>query len=209
MKVTEIRKLPTGGIRLLLDDDRKLRVTPQIVADFSLFPGKELSPEEMALLEKAASLSAAKERAIRIVSSTNISRQKLTRRLREKGESPEFAEAAVQWLDSYDLLDDRRAGESVVRSALNKGYGERRIRQILWEKEIPKELWEELLSDLPPMDAMVDKLLRQKIKSPQPDEKEVRRAVDSLLRYGHTWQDIRAGLERMHADLDLEDPECQ
>ena len=100
-------------------------------------------------------------------------------------------------------------GEAVVRSALNKGYGLRRIRQILREKEIPQEYWEELLSDLPPMDDAVDKLLRQKLKSAQPDQKEVQRAVDALLRHGHSWQDIRAGLDRFRLNLDLEDLECQ
>ena len=82
------------------------------------------------------------------------------------------------------------------------------ICQILREKEIPQEFWEELLSDLPPMDAAVDKLLRQKLKNAEPDRKEVQRAVDALVRCGHNWSDIKAGLERFRSDLELEEPEC-
>lgn len=209
MKLSDIRQ-STSENRLLLvfEDKSKLRVWKKTAADFGLFPGKELSEREMTALKTAAEKDHAKERAVRIVAATNISKKQLSRRLLRKGENEENAQEAVQWLENLNFLDDRRTGEMVVRSALNKGYGERRIRQILREKEIPQEFWEELLSDLPPMDAAVDKLLRQKLKSSEPDRKEVQRAVDALMRYGHSWSDIKAGLERFRSDLELEEPEC-
>lgn len=201
----------TSADRLVLvfEDGKKLRVGKLTAAEFALYPGKEISPEEYDALQAASKTTAVRDRAVRIVSSTNVSRQGLAHRLVRKGETPEEAEQAVQWLEGLSLLDDRRTGETIVRGALNKGYGQRRIRQILREKEIPRELWEELLSDLPPMDDAVDKLLRQKLKSAQPEQKEVQRAVDALLRHGHSWQDIRAGLDRFRLNLDLEDLECQ
>lgn len=209
MKLTDIRQ-STHENRLLLvfEDKSKLRVWKQTAADLRLFPGKELSESEMTALQAAAEKDQAKERAVRIAASTNISKKQLSRRLLRKGESEENAQEAVAWLEDLNFLDDRRTGEMVVSSALNKGYGERRIRQILREKEIPQEYWEDLLSDLPPMDAAVDKLLRQKLKSNEPDRKEIQRAVDALMRYGHSWPDIKAGLERFRMDMDLEEPEC-
>ena len=111
-------------------------------------------------------------------------------------------------MEELNFLDDFRTGEMVVRSALNKGYGIHRIRQILREKEIPQEYWERLLSDLPQMDESIDKILRQKLKSETPDRKEIQQAVDALRRRGHSWNDIKAGLERFQTRIDLEDPEC-
>ena len=145
---------------------------------------------------------------MRIISATNISRKSLCRRLTQKGETADDAEQAVQWLENLQLLDDRRTGETIVNSALRKGYGEKRIRQILREKEIPQEFWEELLSDLPPMDETIDKLLRQRLKCSEVDERACKRAVEALLRYGHSWSDIRAGLDRFRMNVDLEDMEC-
>ena len=209
MKLTDIRR-STSENRLLLvfEDKSKLRVWKQTAMDFGLFSGMELTDAEYLALQTAAKQDSARDRAVRIVTSTNISKKQLSRRLLQKGESEENAADAVDWLENLNFLDDRRTGEMIVRSALNKGYGERRIRQILREKEIPAEYWDELLSDLPEMDTAIDKTLRQKLKSTNPDRKEVQRAIDSLLRHGHSWSDIKAGLERFRADVDLEEPEC-
>lgn len=210
MKLTDIRQ-STRENKLLLqfEDGSKLRVWKQTAVDFSLYPEKELSIEEMEQLRSAAQRDSARERAVRIAASTNISKKQLYMRLLQKGECEEGSQDAVNWLEELNLLDDRRTGEMIVRSALNKGYGETRIRQILREKQIPQEIWEELLSDLPPMDEAIDKTLRAKLKSSKPDQKEIHRAVDSLLRHGHRWSDIKAGLERFSADMDLEEPQCQ
>lgn len=209
MKLTDIRQ-STHENRLLLifEDKSKLRVWKQTTMDLGLFPGKVLTEDELTLLRKAAEKDFARDRAVRIVASTNISKKQLSRRLRQKGESEANAQEAVAWLEDLNLLDDLRTGEMVVCSALNKGYGEHRIRQILREKEIPQEYWEELLSDLPSMDAAIDKVLRQKLKTANPDRKEIQRAVDALMRHGHCWADIKAGLERFRMDIDLEEPEC-
>ena len=209
MKLTDIRQSTRENkLLLVFEDNTKLRVWKQTVADFGLFPGKELTEQEWSSLCVQADKDAAKERAVRIVSATNISKKQLDRRLRQKGESEENAREAVKWLEELNFLDDFRTGEMVVRSALNKGYGIHRIRQILREKEIPQEYWERLLSDLPQMDESIDKILRQKLKSETPDRKEIQQAVDALRRRGHSWNDIKAGLERFQTRIDLEDPEC-
>lgn len=210
MKLSEIRKTTSEDHLLLkFDDGTKLRVSLQIMADFGLSKDMEISPEFFAELNKAASAAHTRERAVRILSATNISKKNLTRRLCQKGEEEDNAAEAVAWLENLGLLSDARTGEMLVRSALHKGYGVYRIRQILREKEIPQELWDGLLCDLPPMDEAVDRLLRQKVKSSNPDQKELQKAVDALRRYGHSWQDIRAGLARLQVNLDLEDTECQ
>lgn len=190
------------------EDGTKLRVGVQLVAEYGLRIGKAFTEQEWSVFTEAVERWSAKERAVRIAAATNISQKKLARRLVEKGERPDHAEEAVQWLAELHLLDDARTGETIVHSAVSKGYGINRIRQILREKEIPQEYWDELLSDLPPMDDAIDAQLRKKLKHTNPDRKEIQSAVNSLLRYGHTWPDIKAALERFHADADMEEPEC-
>ena len=200
MRLESLRPLP-GSDRLsaVFSDGQKLRLSRMLCAEYGLAQGTELSEEEYAALRRAASAASAKERAVRILSASNVSKKQLARRLREKGETAEDTENAVAWLSELELLDDRRTGEAIVRSALGKGYGEKRIRQILWEKEIPREDAEALLSALPPMDETVDRLLRQKLRAGETDKKEIHRAVQALLRMGHSWQDIREGLRRLDA----------
>ena len=122
----------------------------------------------------------------------------------QKGESPQNAKAAVQWLADLELLDDARTAEQLVRSAVNKGYGRARIKQILFEKRIPEEFWEDALAQVPDMDDAVDKFLNQRLKGRQPDQKELKRTIDALLRRGHSWSDIRAGLRRYSASMEVD-----
>ncbi len=194
---------------VVLEDGRKFKVSTDTVYEMHLLSRAEVTEEEISALAEAAGKISAKDRAVRILAATNISRKTLRRRLQEKGEDSVAAEEAVQWLEDLELIDDRRTGWQLVQSALSRGYGEYRIRQILREKEIPQEFWEELLSDLPPMDEAVDKILRQKVKSEHPSQKELQKAVACLQRNGHNWQDIRAGLERFKVTLEMEDPACQ
>ena len=193
---------------VLFADGSKLKVWKRTVAEQGLYSGKELTDAELQALREAISADGAKERAARIISATNISQKQLRRRLVQKGETEEHADEAVRWLQELSLLDDFRTGETIVRSALNKGYGEHRIRQILREKGIPEEHWEELLAELPPMDAAVDKLLRKKLKHIPPSREEAKSAAQALARCGHNWADIKAGLERLSAEPDWEDEAC-
>jgi len=125
--------------------------------------------------------------------------------LTQKGETAQDAKAAVQWLSDLELLDDAKTAEQLVRSAVHKGYGKARVRQILYEKRIPEEFWEDALAQMPDMDDAIDRFLNQRLKGRDPDQKELKRTIDALLRRGHGWSDIRAGLRRYSDSLDLEE----
>jgi len=135
-----------------------------------------------ASLEAAAGSASAKERAVRILSAATVSRAELEHRLRQKGESPENARQAVEWLAGLSLLDDEAAARQIVRSGTAKGYGAARIRQMLYAKHIPRELWDEALAELPEQDDAIDAFLQKRFRGRQPDCTEIRRAADALLR---------------------------
>lgn len=99
------------------------------------------------------------------------------------------------------LLDDEAAARQIVRSGTAKGYGAARIRQMLYAKHIPRELWDEALAELPEQDDAIDAFLQKRFRGRQPDCTEIRRAADALLRRGHAWGDIRRALERYDPDL--------
>ena len=131
------------------DDGNTMRLYRQTVQDFGLYPGKELTVEEMKDLRKAAGEMSAKMRAVRIVSAANVSKRDLEQRLIHKGEDPSQAKQAVAWMCELNLLDDAKTAEQVVHSCIRKGYGIARAKQALYEKRIPKEYWEDALADYP------------------------------------------------------------
>ena len=190
-------------IRICLSDGSVIKTQDYVVADLGLFKGMDLDEMKLRQLHDAVGLASAKNRAVRIATASAVSKKELQYRLTQKGESGEYAEAAVRWLSDLELLDDRKTAEQLVRIAVNKGYGKARIKQILFEKRIPQQYWEEALELIPEMDEAVDRFLSRRLKGREPDEKELKRTIDALLRRGHSWPDIRAGLRRYSVALDV------
>lgn len=185
-----------GRFTVVLEDGRKLRLERSVVEEFGLFPGREVDGELLERVREANAHASAKARAVRIISASSVSRRELKRRLVEKGEDASMADEAVEWLSDLNLLDDRETARQLVQSAVRKGYGPARIRQILYQKGIDKSLWDEAMADLPAMDGAIDRFLSSRFRGGEPDEREVKRAVDALLRRGHSWSDIRPALRR-------------
>ena len=101
------------------------------------------------------------------------------------------------------LLDDGEYAAMLVRHYAAKGFGVRRIRDELHRRKIPRELWDEALSELPEQDNTVDKLLRARLRSAEPDRVELKRATDALMRRGFTWDEIRQAVERLGAQREM------
>ena len=142
---------------------------------------------------------------MRIVAAAGVSEKELQKRLVRKGEEAADAQEAVGWLKELHLLDDRETARQLAASAAAKGYGKSRIKNILFEKGIPQDLWEEALAELPEMDDAIDRFLLRRWQGKDPDEKEVKRTVDALIRRGHSWKDIQSGLRRYRVGLELEE----
>jgi SOS response regulatory protein OraA/RecX len=177
-----------------------MRLYRQTVEDFCLYAGKELDDREMDDLRNGAGEMSAKMRAVRIVSASSVSKKDLEQRLIHKGERPDQAKAAVEWMTDLSLLDDKKTAEQVVSRCISKGYGMSRAKQALYEKRIPKAYWEEVLEDYPDQIDRIEEFLQNKLGASR-DEKDVRRAIDALLRRGFTYGQVRQALD----NLDLAD----
>lgn len=179
-----------------------MRLYRQTVQDFGLYTGLELSESEMESLRKAAGQMSAKMRAVRIVSASSVSKKDLESRLVQKGEAPEQAKAAVEWMEDLKLVDDRQTAEQIVRRCVARGYGPARARQMLYEKRIPKEFWEEALADYPEQEESIVGFLRSRLNESSGD-RDVKRAVDALLRRGHSYSQIRQALQKLKVDEEI------
>ena len=203
MRIEQLKTSPdrAGRYWIHLEDGSKMALYRQTVEDFALYSGKELSEEEWSALQESAGKMSARMRAVRIVSATNVSRRDLEERLVRKGEDPTQAKEAVQWMEELHLVDDRNTAEQVVHSCASKGYGIQRAKQALYEKRIPKQYWEEALADYPDQMPYIVKFLRSRLDGDS-DQREVKRAVDALLRRGHSYRQIREGLNLLSMDSD-------
>ena len=191
-------------VKLLFEDGTALRVPVSVVADLTLYKGMELRQEELERIEQAAGKASAKLRAVRIVAASGVSKRELGRRLVQKGEKPQDAQDAVAWLEQLQLLDDAQAAKRIAEKGAAKGYGSARILQMLYQKGIDRQTAQQALQDLPSPDAAIDRYLQQHLSSPEPEAKELKKITDALLRRGHRWEDIRAGLRRHRLSVEEE-----
>jgi regulatory protein len=208
MRIDLLKTTPdrVGRYWITLETGKKMALYRQTVEEFGLYSGKELSEDTWeALLEHAGKISA-RMRAVRIVSASNVSKRDLQDRLVRKGETPNQAREAVEWMEDLHLVDDRNTAEQVVHSCISKGYGLARAKQALFEKRIPKEYWEEALAEYPDQMEYILRFLRKSLDA-EPDDRQIKKAVDALLRRGHSYGRIREGLQLISVETDdfLED----
>lgn len=206
MILTKMTAVGTDGSRVTLwfDDGTRMKVSTSVVVRYGLCQGMELDEDTLGELLEGAQKASAKDRAVRIVSATSISERELKRRLIQRGERPEDAGEAVAWLRDLGAVDDGAMAKRVVARCVDKGYGLARIRQELYAKGIPKEYWDEALENLPDMSGAIDRFLHQRLRDQQPDQRELKRVTDALLRRGHSWEDIGAALRRYQQGLDAD-----
>ena len=198
MRIDSLKNAPdrAGRYWVTFSDGTKLGLYRQTVEDFGLYPGKELDEQELERLNVEAGKMSAKMRAVRIVSASSVSKRDLQQRLVRKGEDPEQAEAAVAWMEDLHLVDDRATAEQVVRSCIYKGYGLQRAKQALYEKQIPKAYWDEALEDYPDQSEKIQEFLRAQLDADS-DEKQKKRAIDALIRRGHSYGAIKKAMDAL------------
>ena len=185
MRIEQLRNAPdrAGRYWVTFSDGTRLGLYRQTVEDFGLYPGKELEEAELSRLREAAGQMSAKMRAVRIVSASSVSRKDLEQRLVRKGEDPEQAKAAFAWMEDLHLVDDRATAEQVVHSCIAKGY------------------WEEALADYPDQEAKIEQFLRARLDGDS-DEKQIKRAIDALLRRGHSYGTVKRVLNTLSFDCE-------
>ena len=203
MRIESFKTEPdrTGRYWVTFSDGQRLGLYRQTVEDFGLYPGRELTEEEWRRLQESVGRMSAKMRAVRIVAASSVSKKDLQQRLVQKGESLEDAANAVAWMEDMHLVDDAETARQVVSRCIAKGYGLQRAKQALYEKKIPKQYWDDALLDYPDQVAHIVAYLRSRLDD-ESDQKAVKKAVDALLRRGHSYSEIRTALRQLTVDPD-------
>ena len=193
----EASKHKKGRVLVFLEDGACLKITEQELLDFGLRSGDDLDQEALGRLKEAAGVSNTRAAAADLIGKRAMSRRDLERKLQEKGASEAEARYAAEWLEAIGALNDAEYAAALVRHYSGMGYGPARVREKLYEKGVPRELWEDALEELPEESGQVDAFLRRKLRGRIPDEKEKRRLTNALLRRGFPWGEVRDAWRRM------------
>ena len=182
---------------MFLEDGACLKITEQELLDFGLRAGDDLDEETLAKLKEAAGVSNVKATAADLIGKRAMSRASLEKKLKEKGASEAEARYAAEWLEAIGAINDADYAALLARHYGEMGYGPQRVRDKLYEKGVPRELWEEALDQLPDNGEQIDRFLQSKLRGRTPEEKEKKRLTDALLRRGYSWSDVKAAWNRL------------
>lgn len=109
--------------------------------------GTVLSAAEYHALQAEAALTAAKERALRLLGMKAYTERELAAKLVRSGFAAECTEQVIRWLREVGYLDDRAYAQRWVEQRLRgKGYGPARLRHELAGKGVAREWIDEALA---------------------------------------------------------------
>lgn len=200
IECVEASKHKRGRVLVFLEDGACLKITEQELLDFGLRSGDELDATTLTRLKEAAGVSNVKAKAADLIGKRAMSRASLEKKLKEKGASEADARYAAEWLEAIGAINDADYAAVLVRHCADLGYGPARTREKLYEKGVPRELWDDALDQLPDSSEQIDRFLQSKLRGRTPDEKEKKRLTDALLRRGYSWGDVKAAWNRLGSE---------
>jgi regulatory protein len=184
----------------VLEDGSILRLGEAEIADFALYTGRELTPEEGEALTQAVHRRTLREKALDLLARKPQSRRELERKLKEWGAAEEEEQAICQRLEELGYLNDARYASLVVEHYCAKGYGIHKLRDELYRRGIPRALWEEALDSVQTSDAAMDAFIAKRMAGRQGDREQLQKVSAALARRGYPWSQIRDALARWGAE---------
>ena len=201
MRIEELKpsRRVQGRWLAVLEDGSILRVGEGEVIDFALYAGKELTEGEAQALTDSARRSGLKEKTLDLLTRKPMSRKELERKLTEWEAGEEETAAICTRMEELGFLNDPAYAVQVVRHYSQKGYGAHKMRDELYRRGVPRELWEVALAQATDPAEAIDAFVRKKLAGKEPDRKELKKVSDALMRRGYGWEEISAALGRYGA----------
>jgi len=196
MKIERIERSKHKQERVLvyLEGGDLLRITESELLHFGLYVGLDIGPEAVVQLQKCGARSETRARAANMVSARPLSKRELTHRLVQKGAAADDADAVVDYLESIGALDDASYAAMLVRHYSAQGFGAARLRDELYRRGVPRELWDAALAEAPEVQETLARVIASKTKGKPMNEKDTKRLADALLRRGFSWSEVRSAL---------------
>ena len=199
-----------------LEDGTLLRIGEADVVSFSLYAGMELDETQLDGLRMAQEQAKLKQKALSLLSARPMSQRELERKLsanpRKKGMPEEgeeqreqrrdMAQQVAQRMAQVGLVNDREYASTVVRHYSRKGYGPAKIRDELYRRGVPRELWDQAMEELNQDDRQLRALVEKKLRGAVPTREELKKMSAYLARRGFGWEEISRVLRQVEEEAE-------
>ena len=147
--------------------------------------------------EKPGEDTKSKVKALKIMGSRRLSSSEIKKRLIKKGEDEETAQLTTLWLEKMGIVNDEEYATLIASHYLSGGYGLARIKDELYKRGIPRELWNDLLESIDDNEVLdaADIFLQKKLKD-NFEQSDIKRASDALIRRGFTYEQAGSAINK-------------
>ena len=188
----------------VLEDGSILRVGENQVVDFALYAGKELSEEEAEALQGSAQRQQRKEKALELLARKPQSRWELEKKLAQWGAEEDEVQTVCDRMEQLGYLNDAEYAARVVRHYSAKGFGPGKLRDELYRRGVPRDLWQEAMDQAEDPAQSIDAFVAKKLAGKTADRQNLKKVSDALARRGYRWPDINDALRRYGAETEEE-----
>ena len=188
----------------VLEDGSILRIGENQVVDFALYTGKELSEEEAEALQGSAPRQQRKEKALELLARKPQSRWELEKKLAQWGAEEDEVQTVCDRMEQLGYLNDAEYAARVVRHYSAKGFGPGKLRDELYRRGVPRDLWQEAMDQAEDPAQSIDAFVAKKLAGKTADRQNLKKVSDALARRGYRWPDINDALRRYGAETEEE-----
>lgn len=196
--ITSLASRGSQGERVVvwLDGRRAFDISAAVADEYGVRKSSHLDEEQTRELLEKDEPYRARDRALRLLASRDLSGGELVSKLLAAGISRGGAEGVLEWLQEQGYVDDLRYATSCVSDRTKAGWGRRRVMAELARKgldpEVAKKAWEAWADEHmgPDEEQALVALVKRHFGDRMSSEPEAtrRRAGAFLERRGHDWE---------------------
>ena len=128
------------NVVITFSDGKKINTTNEVMANFYLYPGKEISSKELKAINDFSEVSSLLKHAMSLIRKRHYSEWKMREKLYAKDAKKNSVDKVIRILKNADLLDDRALAEDLYCYYDEKNYGKNKIINSLSEEGIFDEV---------------------------------------------------------------------
>ena len=180
----------------VFDNNSELKISTDLALKYSLSKGREVSEESIGAIISEQRIIEAKSTAYNYASYKFRTAFQVKDKLRQKNFSQSEIQAAIEFLENFDLLDDEKFSRQYIESSLQrKNIGKTKLLASLLEKSIDKSIAKHAIEQYYPEEDTLAIALRSAEKklrliSNKPQVKWRSLLISHLLRQGFSYEII-------------------
>ena len=203
MKLT-YKKGKQDKIHISVDGEYSFTVDETYFLSMGIYNGKEVDSDELEEIRETVNVRRAYNYAVSLLARRDHSEKELMEKLSRKGYT-DGAEAAIEKLRNSGYVSDERFARLYVRELRSlKKYGKRRIEQELYRKGIARDIISEVLDETDFDENELVALIERKYSRYLGDEKGIQKTINSLVRMGYGYGEIRDALKTINENTEFD-----